>query len=70
MEPQTPSLRRSSHVRRAIERYSSPNFHYVFVIFVINDEPRFVKEVVNFEESKLWKKAMIKEMEALDKNEA
>jgi hypothetical protein len=36
----------------------------------INDEPRSVTEVVNSEERKLWKKAMVEEMEALEKNEA
>jgi hypothetical protein len=32
--------------------------------------PRTVREAVNSEDSKLWKKAMVEEMDALDKNEA
>ena len=67
VEPQTPTLRRYDRVRRLAERYSPSNFHYAFVLSAINDEPRSVKETVNFEEGKLWKKAMIEEMEALDK---
>lgn len=39
-------------------------------LFVIVDEPRSVKEAVNFEERKLWKKARVEEMEALEKNQA
>ena len=35
VEPQTPTLRRSNHVRRTFERYSPPDFHYAFVLFVI-----------------------------------
>ena len=70
VEPQTTSLRRSDHLRRPVERYSPPNFCYDFVLSSINDESRYVKEAINFEEAKLWKKAMVEEMEFLDKNEA
>ena len=66
MKPQTPSLRRFDHVRGLLEKYSPLDFHSSFVLFCINDEPRFVKEIVNFEEGKIWKKAMVEEMEALD----
>ena len=41
-----------------------------FVLYAINGEPRFVKEAVNSKEGKLYKKAMVEEMEALDKNES
>ena len=61
---------RSDHVSAPFERYSPLDFHSYFVLSTINDEPRFVKEVVNFEEGKLWNKSMIEEMKALDKNEA
>jgi hypothetical protein len=37
---------------------------------ITNDDPRIVKEVVDSEDGNLWKKAIDKEMEALDKNEA
>ena len=53
VELQTPSLRRSNHEKRPVERYSPPNFHFSFVLSTINDEPRSVKEVVIFEECKL-----------------
>ena len=70
MEPLTLALRTSYHVRRPTERYSLADFHYAFVLSMINDEPRSIKETVNYKERKLWKKAMVEEMEALDKNEA
>ena len=70
VEPQTPTLRRYDCVRRPFERYSPLDFHYSFVLSAINDEPRSAKEVVIYEEAKLWKKDMIEEMEDLDKNEA
>jgi hypothetical protein len=35
-----------------------------------DDDPRTVREAVNSEDNKLWKKAMVEEMDALDKNEA
>ena len=63
VELQTSALRRSNHVRRLVERYSPPNFHFVFVLSTSNDEPRSVKKEVSFEERKLWKKTMVKEME-------
>ena len=70
VELQTPALRRSDRVRRPVERYSPPDFHSAFVLSAIIDEPRSVKEAVSSEECKLWKNAMVEEMEALDKNEA
>ena len=69
-EPQTPTLSRFDCVWRLAERYSPLDFHSTFVLSAINDEPRLVKEEVNFEERKLWKKSMVEEMEALEKNEA
>lgn len=59
VELQTLFLRRFYHVRRLFERYSSPNFHFSFVLSTINDEPRSVKETVSSEECKLWKNAMV-----------
>ena len=67
---QTPTFRRSDLERRLVDRYSPPYFHSTFVLSAVSDEPRSVKEVVNSEECKLWKNAMVEEMEALDKNEA
>ena len=67
---QTPAVRRFDRERRPVDRYSPPDFCSAFVLFVVSDEPRSVKEAVNSEECKLWKNAMVEEMEALDKNEA
>jgi hypothetical protein len=69
-EPHTPVLRRSVRERRQPERYSPPNFRSNFSLSIIDDDPRTVREAVNSEDSKLWKKAMVEEMDALDKNEA
>jgi hypothetical protein len=69
-EPHTPVLRRSVRDKRKPERYSPPNFHSNFSLSITDDDPRTVREAVNLEDSKLWKKAMVEEMDALDKNEA
>jgi hypothetical protein len=37
---------------------------------IIDDDPRIVREVVDSEDGKLWKKALAEEMVALDMNEA
>jgi len=63
-------LRRFNHVGRLVERYTPPYFHSSFVLLTICGEPRYVKEVVSFEECKLWKDCMVEEMEYLDKKEA
>jgi hypothetical protein len=55
--------------RRQPERYSPPDFRSNFALSIIDDEPRTIKEAVNLEDSKLWKKAMVEEMDALDRNE-
>ena len=70
MELQTLALRRSNHVRMPVERYSPLYFCSAFVLSTINDEPRFVKEEGSSKECKLWKNAMVEEMEAFDKHEA
>jgi hypothetical protein len=69
-DPHTPVLRRLVRERRQPERYSPPNFRSNFSLFITDDDPRTVREAVNSEDSKLWKKAMVEEMDALDKNEA
>jgi hypothetical protein len=56
--------------KRKPERYSPPDFHSIFSLSITNDDPRIVREAVNSEDSKLWKKAMVEENDALDKNEA
>jgi hypothetical protein len=37
---------------------------------ITDDDPRTVREAVDSEDGKLWKKAMVEEMTTLDKNEA
>jgi hypothetical protein len=69
-EPHTLVLRRSMRDRRQPERYSPTNFHSNFSLSITDDDPRTVREAMNSEDSKLWKKAMVEEMDALDKNEA
>jgi hypothetical protein len=63
-------LRRLVWERRQPERYTPPDFHSNFSLFIIDDDPRTVREAVDSEDGKLWKKAMVEEMAALDKNEA
>jgi hypothetical protein len=69
-EPHTPVLRRSVRDKRKPERYSPPDFLSNFSLSITNEDPRTVREAVNSEDSKLWKKAMVEEMDALDKNGA
>jgi hypothetical protein len=68
-EPHTPVLRRLVRDRRQPERYSPPNFRSNFSLSITDDDPRTIREEMNSEDSKLWKKAMVEEMDALDKNE-
>jgi hypothetical protein len=56
--------------RRKPKRYSPPDFRSNFSLFITDDDPRTVRVAVNSEDSKLWKKAMVEEMDALYKNEA
>jgi hypothetical protein len=63
-------LRRLVRKRRKPKKYSPPNFHSNFTLSITDDDPRTFREAVNSEDSKLWKKAMVEEMDALDKNEA
>ena len=70
VELQTPTLRRYQRVRRLFERYNPHYFHSSFILSIINDEPRSVNDAVSFEECKLWKNAMVEEMETLEKKEA
>ena len=58
------------HEKRLLERYTPPNFHSIFYFSISDDDPRTIREVVDSEDGKLWKKTMVEEMVALDKNEA
>jgi hypothetical protein len=68
--PHTLVLRRLVWERRKLERYTPPYFCSNFSLFIIEDDPRIVREAVDSEDGKLWKNAMVEEMEALEKNEA
>jgi hypothetical protein len=37
-------------------------------LLIIDDDPRTIREAVDLEDGKLWKKAMVEEMIVLDKN--
>jgi hypothetical protein len=63
-------LRRLVWERRQLERYSPPDFHSNFSLSITDDDPRTVREAVDSEDGKLWKKSMVEEMASLDKNEA
>ena len=69
-EPQTPAVRRSARERRQPERYSTSAFCSNFSLTITDDDPRTVRDVVDSEDGKLWKEAMVDEMASLHKNEA
>jgi hypothetical protein len=55
--------------KRKLERYTPPNFLAKFSLFITEDDPRIVREAVDTKDGKLYKKAMVEEIVALDKNE-
>jgi hypothetical protein len=63
-------LRRSVWERRKLERYTPPYFRSNFAFFITDDDPRTIREEVDSKDVKLWEKTIVKEMAALDKNEA
>jgi hypothetical protein len=67
-EPQNPSVRRSFQERRQPEMYSPSAFSSNFAFSVTDDDPRTVKEVVDSEDGKLWKEAMVDEMASSSMN--
>ena len=69
-DPHTPVLRRSVRERIKMERYTPPDFRSNFALSITIDDPRIVREAIDSKDGKLWKKAMVEEMAALDKNEA
>jgi hypothetical protein len=62
-------VRRSERVRKPVERYSPPDFCSTFVLTSTDDEPKLVREEIDSTEGKLWKDAMVEEMESLHKND-
>jgi hypothetical protein len=69
VEQLTLVVRRSERVRKPIERYSLPDFRSAFVLTATDDEPKSFGEAVDSAEGKIWKDAMVEEMESLHKNE-
>jgi hypothetical protein len=63
-------LRRSVRERRLPERYNPSDFRSNFALSITDDDPRIVKEAVDSEDGKLWKKVMDEEMAASNNNEA
>jgi hypothetical protein len=51
-------LRRSVRERRQPERYTPPDFCSNFSFSITDDDPRIVREEMDSEDGKLWKKAM------------
>jgi hypothetical protein len=69
VEQMTPVVKSSEKVKKPVERYSSPEFRFSFMLTTINDEPKSFSEAVDLVEGKLSKDAMVEEMESLYKNE-
>jgi hypothetical protein len=63
-------LRRSVREGRKLERYTSSDFRSNFSLSISDNYPRTVREAMDSEDGKLWKKAMDEEMVALDESEA
>jgi hypothetical protein len=52
------------------ERYTPSDFRSNFSLSITDGDPRTIREEMNLEDVKLWKKAMVEEIKTLDKNEA
>ena len=61
-------MRRLVRERRQPERYSPYYFCSNFSLTITDDDPRIVREVVDSEDGKLSKEAMVDEMASLHKN--
>jgi hypothetical protein len=62
-EPHTPVLRRSVQERRNQKGILHLDFHSIFFLSITDDDPRTIREAVDSKDGKLWKKAMVEEME-------
>jgi hypothetical protein len=69
-DPHTPVLRRSVRERRLPERYTPSYFRSIFSLYIIDDDPRTVRDAMDSEDENIWKRAIDKEMASLDENEA
>jgi hypothetical protein len=70
-EVEQPNLvvRRSERVRKPFKMYGPPNFCSTFLLTYTYEDPKSVREGINSVEGRLWKDAMVEEMESLHKNE-
>jgi hypothetical protein len=69
VEQLNPIVRMSEQVRKPVKRYSSPYFHFSFLLTATNEEPKSIREAIDSVEGRPWKDAMVKEMESLHKND-
>eukprot|EP00253_Pinus_taeda_P033728 PITA_33728 len=69
-KPQTLGVGRLVQEIRNPERYGPYSFYSNFSLSITDDDPRTVKELVDSEDGKLWKEAMVDEMASLYKNDA
>jgi hypothetical protein len=69
-EPHNLVLRRLVWERRKPKMYTPHDFHVSCYLSITYDNPIIVREAVDLKDSKLWKKAMVEEIIALDKNES
>jgi hypothetical protein len=69
VEQPTLVVTRFERVRKLVERCSLSYFHYAFVLFFIDKEPKSIREAVDLIEGKFWKDTMVKEMESLHNNQ-
>jgi hypothetical protein len=61
-------LRRLVRKIRKPKIYTPPDLHSNFSFFITEDDPRTIREAVDLEDGKLWKKAMVEAMVSLDNN--
>jgi hypothetical protein len=52
--------------KRIPKRYTPPDFHSNFSLSITNNDPRTVREIMDLEDGKLLKNAMVEEMASLD----
>jgi hypothetical protein len=69
VEKLTSMIRRLERIRKPVERYSPFDFCSAFILTSIDDETKSDGEEVDSTECKLWKDAMVEEIESLYKNE-
>jgi hypothetical protein len=62
-------VRRSERVGKLVRRYIPPHFCFTFVLTSTENEPKYVREVVDLEKGRLWKDTMVEDMESLQNNE-